>query len=293
MRILVTGAKGQLGKWLVKILKEGKSEIGEIPKEYIGAEIVECDVDELDITNKEAVLNFGVFDIIFNCAAYTNVNKCEEEEEFAYKINAIGSENLALLAEKCGGKLVHVSTDYVFDGTKKGEYLEDDECCPVSAYGRTKRAGEEKIIATTDKYFIVRTAWLYGYLGNNFVKTIRRIATENESIKVVADQFGNPTNVNDLAHHMLLLGLTDKFGIYHCTGKGTCSWHDFATEIVKVFGITCNVNKCTTDEYPTPAKRPENSALSHKNLENAVGDYMRDWKDALLCFAKNVDKESM
>lgn len=292
MRILVTGGKGQLGKWLVKILKEGKSEIGKIPEEYKNADVVVCDVDELDITDKDAVLSFGEFDIIFNCAAYTNVNKCEEEEEFAYKINATGSENLALLAEKTGAKLVHVSTDYVFDGTKKGEYLEDDECNPVSAYGRTKRAGEEKIIASCEKYFIVRTAWLYGYLGGNFVKTIRRIATENESIKVVADQLGNPTNVNDLAHQMLLLALTDKYGIYHCTGKGTCSWHDFATEIVKVFGIDCEVKKCTTEEYPTLAKRPENSALSHKKLENAVGDYMRDWKDALLCFAQNVDKEN-
>ena len=181
----------------------------------------------------------------------------------------------------------------MFDGQKEGVYFEDDECGPVSAYGRTKRAGEEKIIESCDKYFIVRTAWLYGYYGNNFVKTIRKIALENKSIKVVADQFGNPTNCNDLAHHMLLLGASDKYGIYHCTGKGTCSWHDFATEIVKVFGISCEVKKCTTEEYPTPAKRPKNSALSHKNLENAVGDYMRDWREALLCFAQNVDKENL
>jgi len=293
MRILITGAKGQLGKWLVKILKEGKSETGDIPKEYLGAQITAWDVDEFDITDKQSVLNAGEFDIIFNCAAYTNVNKCEEEEELAYRINAEGVENLALLAEKTGAKLVHISTDYVFDGEKQGEYLEDDERCPVSAYGRTKCAGEEKIESTCKKHFIIRTAWLYGYLGGNFVKTIRKIATENESIRVVADQFGNPTNVNDLAHHMLLLALTDKYGIYHCTGKGTCSWHDFATEIVKVFGIECDVKKCTTEEYPTPAKRPKNSALSHKNLEKAVGDNMRDWKEALLCFAQNVDKESL
>lgn len=292
MRILITGAKGQLGRQLAKILKEKMSEIGQIPEFYNDAKIVECDIDELDITDKDAVLNFGQFDAIFNCAAYTNVNKCEEEEEFAYKINADAAENLALLAKKTGAKLVHVSTDYVYDGEKTGVYLEDDECNPVSAYGRTKRAGEERIIACCDKYFIVRTAWLYGYYGNNFVKTIRKIATENNSIKVVADQFGNPTNVNDLAHHLLLLGATDKYGIYHCTGNGTCSWHDFAAEVVKVFGISCDVKKCTTEEYPTPAKRPKNSALSHKNLENAVGDYMRPWEEALLCFAQNVDKEN-
>ena len=292
MKILITGAKGQLGTQLVKIIKAKKSEIGEIPSIYDDAEIIQCDVDVLDITNKDEVLNFGEFDIIFNCAAYTNVNKCEEEEEFAYKINATGAENLALLAKRTGAKLVHISTDYVFDGQKEGIYFEDDECGPVSAYGRTKRAGEEKIIESCDKYFIVRTAWLYGYYGNNFVKTIRKIALENESIKVVADQFGNPTNCNDLAHHMLLLGASDKYGIYHCTGNGICSWHDFATEIVKVFGISCEVKKCTTEEYPTPAKRPKNSALSHKNLENTVGDYMRDWKEALLCFAQNVDKEN-
>ena len=292
MKILITGAKGQLGTQLVKIIKAKKSEIGEIPSIYDDAEIIQCDVDVLDITNKDEVLNFGEFDIIFNCAAYTNVNKCEEEEEFAYKINATGAENLALLAKRTGAKLVHISTDYVFDGQKEGIYFEDDECGPVSAYGRTKRAGEEKIIESCDKYFIVRTAWLYGYYGNNFVKTIRKIALENESIKVVADQFGNPTNCNDLAHHMLLLGASDKYGIYHCTGNGICSWHDFATEIVKVFGISCEVKKCTTEEYPTPAKRPKNSALSHKNIENTVGDYMRDWKEALLCFAQNVDKEN-
>lgn len=293
MRILVTGAKGQLGKQLVKILKEGKSEIGEIPADYIDAQITETDVGELDITNKEEVLAFGEFDIIFNCAAYTNVNKCEDEEAFAYKINALGAENLALLAKKTGAKLVHVSTDYVFDGEKTGVYEEEDKCCPVSSYGRTKHAGEQKIAAACDTYFIVRTSWLYGYYGGNFVKTIRKIAAENESIKVVADQFGNPTNVNDLAHHMLLLALTEKYGIYHCTGGGVCSWHDFATEIVKVFGIECDVKKCTTDEYPTPARRPKNSALSHKNLAKAVGDNMRNWKDALLCFAENVDKENM
>lgn len=293
MKVLVTGSKGQLGRQLVKILKEGKSEIGNIPADYRNAEVTECDVDELDITNKDEVLAFGEFDIIFNCAAYTNVNKCEDEEQAAYQINAVGSENLALLAKKTGAKLVHVSTDYVFDGEKDGIYMEDDECCPVSAYGRTKYEGEQKIIATCEKYFIVRTSWLYGYYGGNFVKTIRKIATDNESIKVVADQFGNPTNANDLAHHMLLLGLCDKYGIYHCTGKGICSWHEFATEIVKVFGISCEVKKCTTEEYPTPARRPKNSALSHKNLESAVGDKMRDWKDALLCFAQNVDKESL
>ncbi|MBQ2897598.1 MAG: dTDP-4-dehydrorhamnose reductase [Clostridia bacterium] len=292
MRVLITGAKGQLGTQLARILQNKESEIGHIPACYNNAEVVLCDVQELDITNKDEVLAFGEFDIIFNCAAYTNVNKCETEEDFAYKINAVGAENLALLAKKTGAKLVHISTDYVFDGEKTDIYSEDDECCPVSAYGRTKRAGEEKIISACDKYFIVRTAWLYGYYGNNFVKTIRKIATENDSIKVVADQFGNPTNVCDLAHHMLLLGVSDKYGIYHCTGKGVCSWHDFATEIVKVFEIDCDVKKCTTEEYPTPAKRPKNSALSHKNLESAVGDYMRDWKEALLCFAKNVDKES-
>lgn len=292
MRVLITGAKGQLGIQLAKILKEKKSEIGQIPECYNDAEVVGYDVAELDITDKEKVLKLDGFDVIFNCAAYTNVNKCEQEEELAYKVNAIAAENLALLAKKMGAKLVHVSTDYVFDGEKEGIYSEDDECNPQSAYGRTKRAGEEKIIDSCDKYFIVRTAWLYGYYGNNFVKTIRKIAIENESIKVVADQFGDPTNANDLAHHLLLLGATDKYGIYHCTGNGTCSWHDFASEIVKVFGISCDVKKCTTEEYPTPAKRPKNSALSHKNLENAVGDKMRPWKEALLYFARNVDKEN-
>lgn len=292
MKILITGCKGQLGNELSSIIKSGKSEIGEIPKELVGSEIIPVDIDNLDITDTSAVLSFAENakpDVIINCAAMTNVDGCETDYETAFKVNAVGVRNLAMAAEKTGAKLIHVSTDYVFAGDGVKPYVEWDLVDPQSIYGASKALGEKYALSFCSKTFIVRTAWLYGYIGKNFVKTIRRIAKANDSIKVVNDQRGNPTNANDLAHHLLKLAVTEEYGIYHCTGKGECSWYDFAKKIVEYSGIDCVVNGCTTEEYNSPTKRPAYSSLRNLALECSVGDEMRDWETALEEYIKNVE----
>lgn len=193
------------------------------------------DVDVLDITDEAAVQAFVANaqpDVIINCAAMTNVDGCEANEAVAYKVNATGPANLAAAAQKCGAKIVQVSTDYVFAGDAFEDRIESDATSPESAYGRTKLAGEQLVADACAQHFIVRTAWLYGYVGNNFVKTMLRLARENGAIKVVYDQYGNPTSANDLAYEILKIAVTDNYGIYHCTNKGTCSWCDFACAIV-------------------------------------------------------------
>ncbi|MFR8009559.1 MAG: dTDP-4-dehydrorhamnose reductase, partial [Gordonibacter urolithinfaciens] len=226
MRILVTGGNGQLGNELQRILREGRSEIGPIPDAYAGAEIVAADVDELDVTDADAVMAYvtqGGFDLIVNGAAMTNVDGCETAEDAAFRVNAEAPGNLARAAEAVGAKLVQVSTDYVFPGTEPEPRVEDDPTGPVSAYGRTKLAGEERSLAACSRCFVVRTAWLYGYVGKNFVKTMMRLGADRDEVTVVDDQLGNPTSANDLAHEILKIAATENYGVYHCTNEGTCS----------------------------------------------------------------------
>lgn len=292
MKIMITGCKGQLGNELQSILKSLKSEIGDIPGEYKNAEVSAVDVDTLDITDylsvKEFVLNENP-DIIFNCAAMTNVDGCETMLETAYKVNAAGVRNLAMAAKLVNAKFVHISTDYVFAGNGKKPYKEWDMIDPQSVYGASKALGEKYALAFNDKTFIVRTSWLYGYIGKNFVKTVRRVLREKGSITVVNDQRGNPTNANDLAHHLLLLGVTEEYGIYHCTGEGECSWYEFASEIAKLSGFEGKVMPCTSEEYKSPTKRPEYSSLENLALKCSVGNYMRDWKTALNEYISKVE----
>lgn len=292
MKIMITGCKGQLGNELQSILKSLKSEIGDIPGEYKNAEVSAVDVDTLDITDylsvKEFVLNENP-DIIFNCAAMTNVDGCETMLETAYKVNAAGVRNLAMAAKLVNAKFVHISTDYVFAGNGKKPYKEWDMIDPQSVYGASKALGEKYALAFNDKTFIVRTSWLYGYIGKNFVKTVRRVLREKGSITVVNDQRGNPTNANDLAHHLLLLGVTEEYGIYHCTGEGECSWYEFASEIAKLSGFEGKVLPCTSEEYKSPTKRPEYSSLENLALKCSVGNYMRDWKTALNEYISKVE----
>lgn len=292
MKIMITGCKGQLGNELQSILKSLKSEIGDIPGEYKNAEVSAVDVDTLDITDylsvKEFVLNENP-DIIFNCAAMTNVDGCETMLETAYKVNAAGVRNLAMAAKLVNAKFVHISTDYVFAGNGKKPYKEWDMIDPQSIYGASKALGEKYALAFNDKTFIVRTSWLYGYIGKNFVKTVRRVLREKGSITVVNDQRGNPTNANDLAHHLLLLGVTEEYGIYHCTGEGECSWYEFASEIAKLSGFEGKVMPCTSEEYKSPTKRPEYSSLENLALKCSVGNYMRDWKTALNEYISKVE----
>lgn len=284
MKIVVTGAKGQLANEIINILKSGQSEIGRTSYEYDNNECVAVDIDELDITDSNAVDNFvlsEVPDIVINCAAATNVDGCETNFELALKVNAIGPRNLARACNKSGAKLVHISTDYVFGGTGTTPYSEWDLPNPQSIYGKSKLLGENYVREQISEYFIVRTSWLYGYNGNNFVKTMIKLGHEKDEIKVVNDQRGNPTNANDLAHHILKIALSDEYGIYHCTGTGECSWFEFSKEIMRLASLSCKILPCTTDEFPRPAKRPAFSSLNNLMLKTTFGDEMREWKIAL------------
>lgn len=297
MNILVTGSKGQLGNELRRCLETMHAEIGPIPEAYEGAHVDYVDYDVLDITDADAVdaaFEKGNYDLAINCAAFTNVDGCEKDEDAAYAVNAEGPANLARAAEKYGAKLVHVSTDYVFSGTEAGERVETDAVSPKSAYGRTKLAGEKAVEELCPRSFIVRTAWLYGYVGANFVKTMRRLGESHESITVVDDQIGNPTSANDLAYEILKIALTDDYGIYHITNNGSCSWADFAARIMELSDLDCEVVKVTTEQYkeanPASADRPAFSSLRNLHLEQTVGDEMRDWQDAIETYIANVPK---
>ncbi|MEG0339261.1 MAG: dTDP-4-dehydrorhamnose reductase [Oscillospiraceae bacterium] len=295
MKVLITGANGQLGSELVRELRAGKSELGALPERLQRATVIATDIDTLDITNRHDVAVFVRHhqpDVIISCAAYTNVDACETNKELAFNVNVVGARNLALAAEEVGSKLMHISTDYVFKGDATAPVAEYETPYPISVYGKTKLLGEEYVRTFCTHSFIVRTAWLYGYVGNNFVKTILRVAKEKGSIKVVNDQLGNPTNAADLAHHILKLIVTKDYGTYHCTGEGVCSWYDFAAEIVHLSGIKADVIPCTTEEYARKgAERPAYSALDNMMLRVGVGDEMRPWQEALKCFFDNYKAE--
>ncbi|OAA92734.1 dTDP-4-dehydrorhamnose reductase [Clostridium coskatii] len=287
MKVLITGGKGQLAGQLREILVSGKSEIGVIDKIYFDAEVRFPSREELDITRLNDVRKFIIDyapDIIINCAAYTNVDKCETDFENAFKVNSLGARNLALASQSTKIKLVHISTDYVFNGRGTVPFREYDLPDPVSVYGKTKLLGEQYIRENCSRYFIVRTSWLYGLYGKNFVYTILKAAKEKGHLDVVNDQRGNPTNAEDLAYHILKLALTDEYGIYHCTGKGECSWYDFACKIVDYAGIDCTVSPMTSENLNRAAKRPEFSSLDNMMLRCSISDNMRQWEDALKSF---------
>lgn len=279
-KVLVTGCNGQLGRALNSILKD--TEI----------EVVNTDADKLDICNAEEVDRFVSEvkpDTIINCAAYTAVNKCETDAETAWRVNAYGPGNLAKAAEKTGAQIVQVSTDYVFNGSDfvsggKAErpYNEEDKPDPQSVYGKTKLEGEQAVIKNCSRYYIVRTAWLYGD-GNNFVKTMLKLAGERDSITVVDDQWGTPTSALELARMILYIIPSGEYGIYHGTCEGETSWYGFACEIMKQAGKDVAVIPVKTSEYKTEekaAKRPAYSVLENKKLAS-IGKYrMKGWKEA-------------
>ncbi len=290
MKILITGANGMLAKEIREKFEEGN-------------ELILTDVAELDITNKEGVINFikeKQPELIINCAAFTAVDKAEECQELAEKINGDGPTNLAIAAKEAGAKLVHISTDYVFGGNLDldKDYKEDDEKNPVTAYGITKLHGEQGIEKNMDEYYIFRTAWLYGIGGNNFVKTMTKLGSTRDEINVVADQHGSPTYAKDLSE-IVYQAVTKKipYGIYNATNEGYTTWYDFTKEILAEQGIECKVNPVTTDEYIemmkiTQAKRPFNSQMSKNKLKEA-GINVPEWKDGLkryLAEAKNVEE---
>ena len=294
MNILIVGAKGQLGRELSACFARGYTAIGvpDILKEK--NTVYETDIDEVDISDLAALRRYTAdkrIDVIFNCAAYTNVDGCETNVDTAMLANAIGPRNLAIVAEETGAKLVHVSTDYVFDGEATAPYVEWDVKRPVSAYGKSKHLGEEYIREQTGRYFIVRTSWLYSKYGKNFVKTMLRIAREKGACRVVADQRGNPTYAGDLAHHMLKLATTEHYGVYHGTGNGICSWFELTEKIVALAGIDATVSPCTSAEFPSPVKRPAFSALDHAAFRTTVGDEFRPWEEALAAFLSEYKED--
>lgn len=275
MRVVVTGAAGQLGQDVLK-------ELSRKNHEAFGA-----DRTQLDITNEsnvQAYINDVKPDVILHCAAYTNVDAAEENEDIAYQVNAVGTENLAKAAKQVGAKMLFVSTDYVFDGTATEPYEVDSPTKPLGAYGRTKLAGEQLLQKNLEQYFIVRTAWVFGVHGNNFVKTMLRLGEERGEVGVVHDQVGSPTYTVDLAKFMVELMETNKYGIYHATNTGVCSWYEFAVEIFKQAGLNVKVNPLTTEQFPRPAARPKYSVLSKNKIEEQGLTPLRDWKEALSAY---------
>ena len=279
MKILITGSKGQLGLELTKQLEK--------EKKY---EIIATDRDELNIIDINSVNEFLLNnkpDVVINCAAHTAVDLCETDVENAYKINAVGPRNLAIVCEKIGAKLVQVSTDYVFDGNGTRPYREDDTTCPNSIYGTSKLMGENFVREFCSRYFVVRTAWLYGE-GNNFVRTMLKLSETNSELNVVNDQFGSPTSTVDLAKAIIDLMNTEHYGVYHGTCEGQCSWYDFAKKIFEIKNIDIKVNPVTSEEFKRPAPRPAYSVLDNFMLKLVGLNSFRTWEKSL---EEYLDKE--
>jgi dTDP-4-dehydrorhamnose reductase len=275
MKVVVTGAAGQLGQDVMR-------ELARKNHQAFGTERTQLDItNEVDVT---AYITEVKPDVILHCAAYTNVDAAEENEDVAYQINAAGTEYLAKAAKLNGAKMLYISTDYVFDGTATEPYEVDEPTKPLGAYGRTKLAGEQLLQKHLDEFFIVRTAWVFGIYGNNFVKTMIRLGKERGEVGVVHDQVGSPTYTVDLAQFMVELMGTDKYGIYHATNSGICSWYEFAVEIFKQAELDVKVNPLTSDQFPRPAARPNYSVLSKKMIEKQGLKPLRDWKEALAAY---------
>ena len=276
MKILVTGCNGQLGREIINQLEDKKTK-GEI------IEILKCDKESLDISNFEEVYTYILEkkpEVIINCAAFTNVDLSEDKVDLAYKINALGSKNLAIASEKIKSKLVYISTDYVFKGDKKIPYREDDTTNPTNIYGKSKLLGEQYTKDFCSRYFIIRTAWLYGD-GNNFVKTMLRLSESKKEINVVDDQVGSPTSTKELAVCILNLINTEHYGTYHGTNNGFCSWYEFAKKIFEIKNIDVKVNPITSDKFPSKVNRPSYSVLDNFMLKLIDLDNFKHWEDAL------------
>lgn len=274
-KILVTGSNGQLGSELKELSCDNKNEF------------VFTDVEELDITDIEASRSFlknSGFNYIINCAAYTAVDRAENDTELAYKVNVLAAKNLAILSKELNISLVHISTDFVFDGTKSTPYVETDHVNPLSVYGKTKLEGEKEIIKNTDRAVIIRTSWLYSFYGNNFVKTMIRLGKEKEQLNVIFDQTGTPTYAKDLASVILKIIEKDPVTgteIYHYSNEGVASWYDFAKSIMDNAELNCIVKPIETKNYPTPAKRPHYSVLNKSKIKEQFSVDIPHWQDSL------------
>lgn len=278
MKILVTGANGQLG-----------SEINGLADLYSNLDFVFSDLPDLDICNQEMLAQFvskHQIDGIINCAAYTAVDKAEEDFKTAQLVNATAVGNLVSVAEEKNLKLIHISTDYVFDGTAHFPYLENCEVSPIGVYGKTKREGEEYVLNSDSESIVIRTSWLYSSFGNNFVKTMLRLGQERDELGVIFDQVGTPTYAKDLARTCLEVfskeeKIDQKGKVYHFSNEGVASWYDFSKAIMEIGQVDCKVNPIETKDYPTPAQRPHYSVLNKSKIKSDFGIEIPYWRDSL------------
>ncbi len=280
MKVLVTGVKGQLGYDVVKELEKR------------GMEAVGVDIEEMDITDAasvEKVIGEAAPDAVIHCAAYTAVDAAEDNEELCRRVNADGPRNIANMCKRLDIPMIQISTDYVFDGMGEQLWQPDDKREPASVYGQTKYEGELAVQNTLEKYFIVRIAWVFGVNGRNFVKTMLNLGKTRDKVTVVCDQFGSPTYTYDLAKLLVDMVQTDKYGVYHATNEGFCSWYDFACEIFRQADIQVEVTPVTSDQYPAKAKRPFNSRMSKDKLEENGFERLPAWQDALCRYLKEIE----
>ena len=280
MKVLVTGVKGQLGYDVVnELTKRGHIAIG-------------TDIEEMDITDADsvdAVIKENAPDAVIHCAAYTAVDAAEDNADLCRKINAEGTQNIANVCKELDIKMTYISTDYVFDGEGERPWEPDDERTPLNVYGQTKYEGELAVQNTLDKYFIVRIAWVFGVNGKNFIKTMLNLGKTRDSLTVVNDQFGSPTYTFDLARLLVDMVETDKYGIYHATNEGICTWYEFACEIFKQAGMNVKVSPVSSAEYPAKAKRPSNSRMSKEKLTENGFEKLPTWQDALSRYLKEIE----
>ena len=279
MKVLVTGYNGQLG---FDVIRE------------LDSRSVECrgvDRDDFDITNRDETVGYICNykpDAVIHCAAYTAVDRAEDDEENCRRVNVDGTENIAIACEKIGAKMLYVSTDYVYGGAGDTPFEPSDMTDPKNVYGRTKLDGEKAVMKHLKKYFIVRTSWVFGINGGNFVKTMLRLGSERDELNVVCDQVGSPTYTPDLARLICDLIATERYGIYHGTNENYCSWAEFASEIMKLGGKNTRINPVRSEEYPVKAERPHNSRLSKKCLDDAGIKRLPTWQNALKRFIKEL-----
>ena len=281
MKVLVTGVKGQLGHDVVNELEKR------------GIEAIGVDIQEMDITDAasaDRVIRAAAPDAVIHCAAYTAVDAAEENEEACRKVNADGPRNIAKVCRELDIKMIYISTDYVFDGQGEHIWEPEDERAPRSVYGQTKYEGELAVQELLDKYFIVRIAWAFGINGKNFVKTMLKLAENHDTVTVVNDQFGSPTYTYDLARLLVDMVQTEKYGVYHATNEGFCSWYDFACAIFQEAGVKVNVVPVTSAEYGAKANRPMNSRMSKEKLTENGFERLPSWEDALKRYIVELKK---
>lgn len=280
MRILVTGVKGQLGHDVVnEMVKRGLEPVG-------------VDLEEMDITDAGAcrrVITESKVDAVIHCAAYTAVDAAEDNVDVCRKVNADGTRNIAEVCRDLDIKMMYISTDYVFDGQGTRPWEPDDERHPLNVYGQTKYEGELAVEELSDKYFIVRIAWVFGVAGKNFIKTMLRLGKERGAVSVVDDQVGSPTYTYDLARLLVDMIQTDKYGRYHATNEGLCSWYEFAKEIFRQAGMDVPVTPVSSSEFPAKATRPSNSRMSKEKLSDNGFERLPAWQDALGRFLKEIE----